>query len=74
MAKAVLDTTLLVSALLTLNPGGVSYELLRLAKERTFELLFRMKFLKKLQRRFVILAFASDMPIQTKISSRFVRT
>jgi len=38
MAKAVLDTTVLVSALLNLNPGGVSYELLRLAKQGTFEL------------------------------------
>jgi putative PIN family toxin of toxin-antitoxin system len=38
MAKAVLDTTVLVSALLNLNPGGVSYELLRLAKQGTLEL------------------------------------
>jgi putative PIN family toxin of toxin-antitoxin system len=38
MAKAVLDTTVLVSALLNLNPGGVSYELLRLAKQGAFEL------------------------------------
>jgi uncharacterized protein len=38
MAKAVLDTTVLVSALLNLNPGGVSYELLRFAKQGTFEL------------------------------------
>src|SRR5215472_14390530 len=38
MVKAVLDTTVLVSALLNLNPRGVSYELLRLAKEGTFEL------------------------------------
>jgi predicted nucleic acid-binding protein len=38
MHKAVLDTTVLVSALLNLNPGGVSYELLRFAKQGTFEL------------------------------------
>jgi len=38
MAKAVLDTTVLVSALLNLNPGGVSYELLRFAKQGTFDL------------------------------------
>lgn len=38
MVKAVLDTTVLVSALLNLNPGGVSYELLRLAKQGRFEL------------------------------------
>jgi putative PIN family toxin of toxin-antitoxin system len=38
MAKAVLDTTVLVSALLNLNPGGVSYELLRFTKQGTFDL------------------------------------
>jgi uncharacterized protein len=38
MAKAVLDTTVLVSAMLNLNPGGASYELLRFAKQGTFDL------------------------------------
>jgi putative PIN family toxin of toxin-antitoxin system len=38
MAKAVLDTTVLVSALLTRKPGGASYELIRLAKDGAFEL------------------------------------
>ncbi|HMA72429.1 MAG TPA: putative toxin-antitoxin system toxin component, PIN family [Xanthobacteraceae bacterium] len=38
MVKAVLDTTVLVSALLNPNSGGVSYELLRLAHQGTFEL------------------------------------
>ena len=38
MAKAVLDTTVLVSALLNPNPGGVSYEVLRLAAQGTFDL------------------------------------
>src|SRR6266446_3547057 len=38
MRKAVLDTTVLVSALLNPNPGGASNELLRFAKEGDFEL------------------------------------
>jgi putative PIN family toxin of toxin-antitoxin system len=38
MIKAVLDTTVLVSAFLKPTPGGVSFELLLLAKERRFEL------------------------------------
>jgi putative PIN family toxin of toxin-antitoxin system len=38
MAKAVLDTTLLVSAFLRYIPGGASYELLRFADEGMFEL------------------------------------
>jgi putative PIN family toxin of toxin-antitoxin system len=38
MAKAVLDTTVLVSAFLNPNPGGAAFELLRFAKERRFEL------------------------------------
>jgi uncharacterized protein len=38
MVKAVLDTTVLVSALLNPNPGGASNELLRFAKQGTFEL------------------------------------
>ena len=38
MAKAVLDTTVLVSALLRHVPGGASCELLRLAQEGAYEL------------------------------------
>src|SRR5438552_7122475 len=39
MASVVLDTTVLVSALLNPNPGGVSNDLLRFAKEGEFDLL-----------------------------------
>ncbi len=38
MTKAVIDTTVLVSAFLKPNPGGVSFELLLFAKEGRFEL------------------------------------
>jgi uncharacterized protein len=38
MLRAVFDTTVLVSALLNPNPGGVSNELLRFAKQGAFEL------------------------------------
>ena len=38
MPKAVLDTTVLVSAFLNAKPGGVSYELLRFAEKGTFTL------------------------------------
>ncbi len=38
MLKAVLDTTVLVSAFLNPNPGGAAFELSRFAKERRFEL------------------------------------
>jgi putative PIN family toxin of toxin-antitoxin system len=38
MPKAVLDTTVLVSAFLRHSPGGVSYELLRLAGTGAYEL------------------------------------
>ncbi len=38
MPKVVLDTTVLVSALLNPNPGGASIELLRFAKQGSFEL------------------------------------
>jgi uncharacterized protein len=77
MAKAVLDTTVLVSALLTLNPGGVSYELLRLAKEGTFELFISNEILEetaetlrypRLRQRYVysdedIIAFCQDLAL-----------
>ena len=38
MAKAVLDTTALVSAMLTRKPGAACHELIRLAKDGAFEL------------------------------------
>jgi uncharacterized protein len=38
MPKAVLDTTVLVSAFLNPNPGGVSFEVLRFAKDGTYAL------------------------------------
>jgi putative PIN family toxin of toxin-antitoxin system len=38
MPKAVLDTTVLVSAFLNPKPGGASYDLLRFADQGTFEL------------------------------------
>ena len=38
MAKAVLDTTALVSAMLTWKPGAACHELIRLAKDGAFEL------------------------------------
>ena len=47
MASAVLDTTVLVSALLNPNPGGVSNDLLRFAKEGVFDLLLSDDLLAK---------------------------
>jgi putative PIN family toxin of toxin-antitoxin system len=38
MPRAVLDTTVLVSAFLNPNPGGVSFEVLRLAKDGAYAL------------------------------------
>ena len=52
MPKAVLDTTVLVSALLKRQAGGVSYELLRLADEGALNSSRQKTFSKKPRRSF----------------------
>lgn len=50
MAKAVIDTTVLVSAFLRFIPGGASHDLLRFADEGAFELYFSESILEETAR------------------------
>ena len=64
MLRAVLDTTILVSAFLNPIPGGVSFELLRFAKDEAYALYIPMTFLMRPPRRSRLMsAFAAAIAI-----------